>query len=230
MNAYLRRDWLVWASYRLNAFWQFVGVFILVVGVVMVGNSLGTRSDLLGGSKDYASFVFAGLAFTDVLFSGLTGPPRALRDGQTSGTLEPVLLTPIRTWQLLTASTAFFVFLAFVRAALLRHRGRGGVARLLAQRQCARRLARVHSGLPDLSRARPHGRRVRDGDQAGRPDRGRATSRCRACSGERSSPSRRCRRGCRTSRSCCRSRTRSTGFGSHSTARASRASPRRSRS
>ncbi len=119
MNAYLRRDWLVWASYRLNAFWQFVGVFILVVGVVMVGNSLGTRSDLLGGSKDYASFVFAGLAFTDALFSGLTGPPRALRDGQTSGTLEPVLLTPIRTWQLLTASTAFFVFLAFVRAALL---------------------------------------------------------------------------------------------------------------
>ena len=94
MNAYLRRDWLVWASYRLNAFWQFVGVFILVVGVVMVGNSLGTRSDLLGGSKDYASFVFAGLAFTDALFSGLTGPPAHSATGRPRARSNPSCSLP----------------------------------------------------------------------------------------------------------------------------------------
>jgi ABC-2 type transport system permease protein len=117
--AYVRRDWLVWSSYRFAAFWQVTAVLVVVVGVAFVGDSLVTRTALLNGSQDFPSFVLAGLAFTDALFSGLTGPSRAIRDGQVSGTLEPVLLTPIRTWQLVIASSAFQVLLAFVRATLI---------------------------------------------------------------------------------------------------------------
>jgi len=115
--AYLRRDWLVWSSYRFAALWQVMVVGIVVAGVALAGNTLVSKAADFNGSKDFASFVLAGLAFTDALFAGLTGPSRAVRSGQTSGTLEPILLTPVRTWQFILGSSAFEALLAFVRTA-----------------------------------------------------------------------------------------------------------------
>ena len=115
--AYLRRDWLVWTSYRFAALWQVMVVAIVVAGVALAGNTLVSKAADFNGSKDFASFVLAGLAFTDALFAGLTGPSRAVRDGQTSGTLEPILLTPVRTWEFIIGSSAFQALLAFARTA-----------------------------------------------------------------------------------------------------------------
>jgi ABC-2 type transport system permease protein len=117
--AYLRRDWLVWSSYRFAAIWQLMAVTAVVVGVAFAGHSIVTKVAVLNGSKSFAEYALAGLAFTDALFSGLTGPSRAVRDGQTSGTLEPVCLTPIRTWQFIIGSSVFQILLASVRAVLL---------------------------------------------------------------------------------------------------------------
>ncbi len=117
--AYLRRDWLVWSSYRFAALFQIMTVAVVVIGVAFAGDSLITKVSEFNGSQDFASFVLAGLAFTDALFSALTGPSRAVRDGQTSGTLEPVLLTPIRTGQFIIASSVFQIVLSFVRATLI---------------------------------------------------------------------------------------------------------------
>ncbi len=118
-SAYFRRDWLVWSSYRFAALWQVIVVTSVVVGVAFAGNSIVAKAKDFNGSQNFASFVLAGLAFTDALFSGLTGPSRAVRDGQTSGTLEPILLTPVRTWQFIIGSSVFQIVLAFFRAALL---------------------------------------------------------------------------------------------------------------
>jgi ABC-2 type transport system permease protein len=118
-SAYLRRDWLVWSSYRFAALFQMMTVTVVVVGVAFAGDSIITRVADFNSSQDFASFVLAGLAFTDALFSGLTGPSRAIRDGQTSGTLEPILLTPIRTWQFIIGSSVFQILLSFARAALM---------------------------------------------------------------------------------------------------------------
>jgi ABC-2 type transport system permease protein len=116
--AYLRRDWLVWSSYRFAAIWQLTAIAAVVVGLALAGDVIVKRASLFNGSTDYASYALAGLAFTDALFSGLTGPSRAVRDGQVSGTLEPIFLTPIRAWQFILGSSAFQVLLAFVRAGL----------------------------------------------------------------------------------------------------------------
>jgi ABC-2 type transport system permease protein len=118
-TAYLRRDWLVWTSYRFAALFQLMTVTVVVVAVAFAGDSMITKVSGFSGSQDFASFVLAGLAFTDALFSGLTGPSRALRDGQTSGTLEPILLTPIRTWQFMIGSSVFQIVLSFARAAVI---------------------------------------------------------------------------------------------------------------
>ena len=115
---YLRRDWLVWSSYRFAAVWQLAAVAAVIVGIAFAGNVIVKKATLFNGSSDYASFALAGLAFTDALFSALTGPSHAIRDGQTSGTLEPIFLTPIRSWQFVMGSSAFQVLLAFFRTGL----------------------------------------------------------------------------------------------------------------
>lgn len=116
--AYLRRDWLVWSSYRFAAVFQLTAVAAVVIGIAFAGDVIVRRAALFSGSRDYASFALAGLAFTDALFSGLTGPSHAVRDGQTSGTLEPICLTPVRAWQFVVGSSVFQIVLAFVRAGL----------------------------------------------------------------------------------------------------------------
>ena len=117
-RAYVRRDWLVWSSYRFNAFLQLAGVLVLVAVVVLIGGSFDAATTA-PDSVDYTAFVLAGLGFTDIFINGLTAPPKALREGQMSGTLEPILLTPIRTWELLLASTAFMFVISVIRTTLV---------------------------------------------------------------------------------------------------------------
>jgi ABC-2 type transport system permease protein len=118
MPAYLRRDWLVWSSYRFAAVFQLAAVAGVIIGIAFAGDLIVQKSSIFSGSKNYASFALGGLAFTDALFSGLTGPSGAVRAAQTEGTLEPVFLTPIRAWQFVVGSSAFQVLLAFVRTGL----------------------------------------------------------------------------------------------------------------
>lgn len=118
ITAYLKRDWLVWSSYRFAAVFQLAAVAGVIIGIAFAGDLIVKKSSIFEGSKDYASFALAGLAFTDALFSGLTGPSSAVRAAQTSGTLEPVFLTPVRPWQFVVGSSAFQVALAFVRTGL----------------------------------------------------------------------------------------------------------------
>ncbi|HEY6425734.1 MAG TPA: ABC transporter permease [Acidimicrobiales bacterium] len=115
MSAYLKRDWLVWSSYRFAAVFQLAAVAGVIIGIAFAGDVIVQKASIFEGSRNYASFALAGLAFTDALFSGLTGPAQAVRAGQVSGTLEPTFLTPIRAWQFVVGSSVFQVVLAFVR-------------------------------------------------------------------------------------------------------------------
>lgn len=118
MAAYLKRDWLAWSSYRFAAIFQLAAIAGVITGIAFAGEVVVKKTSLFGGAKDYASFALAGLAFTDALFSGLTGPSSAVRAAQTTGTLEPIFLTPTRAWQFVIGSSTFQIVLAFVRAAI----------------------------------------------------------------------------------------------------------------
>ena len=113
--AYLRRDFLIWSSYRLAAFWQVAGVFTMIGLIYFTGNAINGRSDLIteqGGS--YVAFIFLGLAFMDVFMQGLAALPRAINDNQRAGTLEPMLLAPVREPQLMASLWLFrFAFSMF---------------------------------------------------------------------------------------------------------------------
>ena len=86
--AFLRRDYLIWSSYRLSAFWQVFGVFVTLGLVYFAGTAIGDRSELIDEENgSYIAFILIGLAFMDVLLQGLSSLPRAIADNQRAGTV-----------------------------------------------------------------------------------------------------------------------------------------------
>jgi len=106
-SAFLRRDWLRLASYRVALAGQIVGLVLFIGIIYLVGSALGDGSPLGGQGSEYIKFVLAGMAFTDTLMTALHSFPAGVRDAQVAGTLEAMLLAPIRAWQLVLASSVF---------------------------------------------------------------------------------------------------------------------------
>jgi ABC-2 type transport system permease protein len=117
-SAFLRRDFRVFTSYRFAVATNVLGIVVIASVFVLVGKALGRVSSVAGEGTSYTSFVLVGLAFTDPLTVGMTALPRAIREGQLSGTLEPILLAPVRWWRLVPAMSAFTVLQSWLRCAI----------------------------------------------------------------------------------------------------------------
>ncbi len=116
VGAFLRRDFLIWSSYRLAVFWQVLGVLLLGGLVYFVGVTLGDGQPIGGRrSASFIAFAFSGIAITDVVMQAMYSVPQAIRENQKAGTLEPMLLTPIGAIALLLSSSAFKFALALGR-------------------------------------------------------------------------------------------------------------------
>lgn len=106
MLAFLSRDWRLQLSYRFAFFLQFFSVFFSVFVFyylsLLVGDSAAPYLDAYGG--DYFAFVLIGLAFSGYFGVGLRSFANNLRDAQTTGTLEAMLLTPSRLSTIILAS------------------------------------------------------------------------------------------------------------------------------
>jgi ABC-2 type transport system permease protein len=93
--AFLHRDLLLQSSYRSAFVLNLVGVFFSVAIFYFLGRLVGPS--ILGklGGRDYFSFVLVGIAFYNYLGTALNSFSGSLRQAQLTGTLEPVLVTPI---------------------------------------------------------------------------------------------------------------------------------------
>lgn len=104
--AFLRRDWHLQLSYRFSFILQFFGVFFSVFVFyflsLLVGDSAAPYLDAYGG--DYFAFVLIGLAFSGYFGVGLRSFANNLREAQTTGTLEAMLLTPTRLSTIILSS------------------------------------------------------------------------------------------------------------------------------
>lgn len=117
--AFIRRDFLVWSSYRLSVLWSILGVVVLSGIVYFLGSALGDNAAFIAEqSGSYVAFLLAGIAFTDVFYQGLVAPPQAIREHQSAGTLEPMLVTPINMAQLALLASVFKVLLSITRLAV----------------------------------------------------------------------------------------------------------------
>lgn len=104
--AFLRRDWQMQVSYRFSFFLQFFSVFFNVFVFyflsLLIGDSASPYLEDYGG--DYFAFVLIGLAFSGYFGVGLRSFANNLRDAQTTGTLEAMLLTPTRLSTIILSS------------------------------------------------------------------------------------------------------------------------------
>ncbi len=122
--AFLRRDWRLQLSYRFSFLLQFFGIFfnLLVFYFLskLVGNSAAPYLEPYGGN--YFAFVLIGLAFSGYFGVGLNSFAANLREAQTTGTLEAMLMTPTRLSTVIMSSSiydyGFVTFQVFVYLAL----------------------------------------------------------------------------------------------------------------
>lgn len=117
--AFVRRDWLRLASYRLLIVWRMLGMLAFVATIYVLGTAVGSATRFPGAGAGYAQFLLAGIAFTDIFMTSMQAFPGAIRDAQLAGTLEPMLLAPIRTAQFVLASSLFPILQSLLRVALV---------------------------------------------------------------------------------------------------------------
>ena len=97
--AFLQRDLANEASYRFAFAGNLLSVGVRVLLFYFLSRFIGEAAvPYLGGYQgDYFAFVVIGIALGGYFGVGLTGFARALREAQTTGTLEAMLMTPAPT-------------------------------------------------------------------------------------------------------------------------------------
>ncbi|MGH2537282.1 MAG: ABC transporter permease [Candidatus Promineifilaceae bacterium] len=128
LYSFLVRDFFTESSYRLSFLLSMVGIFFSAFTFYFVSLLVGDAADpyLEEYGGDYFSFVIIGIAFSGYFGVGLSGFARALREAQTTGTLEAMLMTPTPVSLIVVGSalwsyvlTTFRVFLYLLLGSLL---------------------------------------------------------------------------------------------------------------
>lgn len=105
--AFLKRDVSTALSYRLSFFLRIFGIFFSVASFYFLsrlfGEAMVSQLEQYGG--DYFSFVLIGLAFTGYLGLSLSNFSSSIRQGQMTGTLEIMLMSPTRLSVILLSSS-----------------------------------------------------------------------------------------------------------------------------
>jgi len=118
--AFLRRDFLLQSSYRTAFVLNLVGVFFSVAIFYYLGLLVGPGIETKLGGRDYFSFVLIGIAFYNYLGTALNSFSGSIRQAQLTGTLEPVLATPVGIPALLFGSSLYsFLYTSLTAVAYL---------------------------------------------------------------------------------------------------------------
>ena len=94
--SFFKRDYHTETSYRVAFLFSLTGIFFSAFTFFFVSQLIGEQASpyLNEYGGDYFSFVIIGLAFGGYFSLGLGGFSRALREAQTTGTLEAMMMTP----------------------------------------------------------------------------------------------------------------------------------------
>ena len=109
LGAFVRRDWDITRSYRLQFVLEITGLVFQLALFFYLGRIVDRADfgDVSGISGSYFSYVVLGLALYNVLTVALTSVSSTLRTEQTTGSLEALLTTPQPGALLITASSSY---------------------------------------------------------------------------------------------------------------------------
>lgn len=109
--AFIRRDWLVHASYRASLLFGMAGALMAMVPFFFVGKLVDSNaSNVVSAYGGYFPFVLLGLACSRYVTASLSAFGGVLREEQLQGTLEAMLATPASSVVILLGG-AFWPFL-----------------------------------------------------------------------------------------------------------------------
>ncbi|HUD70830.1 MAG TPA: ABC transporter permease [Dongiaceae bacterium] len=95
LGAFIKRDFLIEISYRTSFILQFTGIFFSVFIWSYISNLFRAPKDMPGlYGIDYFAYVLVGLAFYHYLSAAMLSFSSKIRQEQTVGTLEAMLVTP----------------------------------------------------------------------------------------------------------------------------------------
>ena len=109
-GAFLRRDAALQVSYRMALVLELVSAVFVTTTFFFLARVVDP-APMLERYRDVGYFAFAltGIAFSEYLWMGLHGFSEQIRQGQVTGTLEGVFLSPARNWEIV-ASTSLWSF------------------------------------------------------------------------------------------------------------------------
>jgi len=121
--AFLVRDFQVETSYRLAFVLQVFGLLVSAtlwyfMARFVGGNHPSPRMLELTGNLDYFAYVLVGLMVSRFLDVSLHAYASQIRQEQTTGTLEAMLVTPARLGHLVVASSAWAFLFAAIQSSL----------------------------------------------------------------------------------------------------------------
>lgn len=117
--AFLKRDFLIEASYRFNFLLSLAGLLLSVAIFYFLGKMVDP-SMVRGEAEDYFSFALVGMALTLFLRTGLGSFSESLREEQMAGTLEAVMSTSTSLTTIVLSSSLWrFLFTSLAALAFL---------------------------------------------------------------------------------------------------------------
>jgi ABC-2 type transport system permease protein len=120
--SFLVRDYRTEVSYRFSFILNLSGILFSAFTFFFISQLIGEAANpyLQEFEGDYFSFVIIGIAFSGYFGVGLTGFSRAVRQAQTTGTLEAMMMTPLpmptlvigsALWSYVMTTMRVFVFI-----------------------------------------------------------------------------------------------------------------------
>lgn len=108
VRAFLARDLRLTVSYRMQFFLRILSILIVVTTLFFISKIFaGTTSSQFAQWRDPLAAWLTGLAVLNYFMTGFSSLANAIREEQLQGTLESVLLTPIRVPTMVVASSAW---------------------------------------------------------------------------------------------------------------------------
>ena len=116
-RAFFLRDARIQMSYRISFAAQLAGNIVIIGIFYFIGKMMGDRPlatlDAYGGS--FLAFLLIGIALTDCVGVSLFSFAAQIREGQTTGTLEASLMSPVTLSAILIYSSLWNYFMSAVR-------------------------------------------------------------------------------------------------------------------
>jgi len=118
--AFVRRDLLIAAGYRLQFATQFIGILVSTFMFFTLSKLVGQNSapSLAPYGGDYFSFLLIGIALSDFMFVSVSTFGQEIRKAQTVGTFEAMLVTPTSIPTILFSSYLYTFFRTALRIVL----------------------------------------------------------------------------------------------------------------